>query len=246
MAQNDNYGSTGGTGSTGGAGDMDDEFGVYDVRYYRADFEANPTRPQTHTYEQARTGYQLGHTAAANPSYQGRPYTEVEVELERSYQPQGEARWEHVRDYARRGFEWRTLLGGLAVAAGGWWAGKQLLEAFNEMGEEDEKEYRTHFETYPSRPATLTYDRARTGYALGHVASRNPTYTGRTFDEVEPEIRRGFSGEREGQYDLLRDFCRYGYERGTSRRGSTGVGGLGGSTGLGDNTRGVGDTGSSL
>jgi hypothetical protein len=233
MAQNDNPGGTG--------GNLDDEFGVYDVRYYRADFDAQPARPQTHTYEQARTGYQLGHTAATNPAYQGRPYTEVEVELERSYQPQGETRWEHVRDYARRGFEWRALLGGLALAAGGWWAGKQLHQAFGEMGEEDETDYRTHFESYPARPDTLTYDRARTGYTLGHVAARNPGYQGRTFDEVEPEIRRGFTGEYAGQYDTLRDFCRYGYERSATRtRPNTGVGDLGGNAGLGDNTRGVG------
>jgi hypothetical protein len=241
MAQNDNIGGTGGNLD-------DDEFDVYDVRYYRADFDASNTRPEAHTYEQARPAYQLGHTAAATPAYQGRPYAEVEVELERSYQPQGETRWEHVRDYARRGFEWRTLLGGLALAAGGWWAGKQLVTAFNEWGEEDEKEYRTHFESYPSRPATLTYDRARTGYALGHVASRNPAYAGRPFEEVEPEIRSGFTGAHAGQYDLLRDFCRYGYERGTTRRATTGGTGNAdlAAPGLGDNTSGVGDLGRTL
>ena len=232
MAQNDNLGGN-------ASGNRDDEFDVYDTRYYRGDFEANTARPATHSYEQARTGYQLGHAAAANPANQGRPYVEVEVELEQSYQPQGDTRWEHVRDYARRGFEWRGLVGGLALAAGGWWAGKQLLEAFNSVGEEDEKDYRTHFESFPNRPDKLPYDRARTGYLLGHTAARNPEYQGRTFGEVEPDLRRGFTGESADRFDTLREYSRYGYERGASRR-DTGVGELGGEAGLGDNTRGVG------
>lgn len=211
MAQNDNL--------VGGAGVPrdDDDFGVHEVRYYRGDFEAAPERVETHTFEQARPAYQLGHAAAANPEYAGRPYVEVEVELERSYQPQGETRWEHVRQYARRGFEWRSIVGGLALAAGGWWAGKQLQNALSDVGEEDENAYRTHYESFPARPDKVGYDRARTGYLLGHTAAHNPAYQGRAYDEVEPELRQGFTGDNAAQYDALRDFSRYGYERGSTR-----------------------------
>jgi hypothetical protein len=213
MAQSDNPGVP--TGGAGGSGD--DDFGTHEVRYYRGDFDAHTERTEAHTFEQARPAYQLGHAAGSNPAYLGRPYVEVEVELERSYQPQGETRWEHVRQYARRGFEWRSIVGGLALAAGGWWAGKALQSALSDVGEEDENAYRTHFESFPARPDKVTYDRARTGYLLGHTAAYNPDYRGRAYEEVEPELRQGFTGDNAGQYDALRDFTRYGYERGSTR-----------------------------
>ena len=231
-------GGASGTGSVGSgfgsrpgtAGAHADDFEMYETRYYRGDFEARTDRPATHSYEEARSGYQLGHAAAAQPAYQGRGYQEVEVELERSYKPEGNRTFADVRDYVRQGFEWKTVLGGLALAAGGWWAGKQLVEALSEADEEDETHYRAHYDAHSAR-ASITYPEARTYYVIGYTAARNPAYSGRTFDEVEPEIRGSFTGSRASTYDSMRDFCRIGYERGRSRvasgTGATGVGGTG-------------------
>jgi hypothetical protein len=133
-----------------------------------------------------------------------------------------------------------AVLGGLAATVGGWWLNRSSGEA--ELGEEDETHYRTHFESHPARSSGLTYEHARTGYALGHVASRNPGYSGRSYDEVEPELRGGFTGEHAGSYDSLRDFTRYGYERGRGTGGAGGTGGLGGSSGTGS-TGGLGGSG---
>jgi len=128
-----------------------------------------------------------------------------------------------------------AVLGGLAAALGGWWLNRSASgEA--DLDEEAETHYRTHFESHPARASGLTYEHARTGYALGHVASRNPGYSGRSFDEVETDLRGGFTGEHAGSYDTLRDFTRYGYERGrgTGATGSTGtLGGPGGTGGAG-------------
>jgi hypothetical protein len=273
MAQNDNMGGTGGLGGTGAssgdipgskggasgsgsvgsgfgsqpgtAGAHGDDFDMYETRYYRGDFDSRTDRPAAHTYEQARTGYQLGHTAAAQPAYQGRGYQEVEVELERSYKPEGNSTFADVRDYVRQGFEWKTVLGGLALAAGGWWAGKQLVEALSDSNEEDETHYRAHYQSHPAR-STVAYPQARTYYVVGYTAARNPAYGGRSFDEVEPEIRGSFTGSRASTYDSMRDFCRVGYERGRTRAGATGTGGTGtgtGTGGLGTGGTGTGGTG---
>ncbi|HEX8670546.1 MAG TPA: hypothetical protein VF710_01585 [Longimicrobium sp.] len=226
-----------GTGSTGSgfgsqpgtAGGFDDDFGAHETHVYRGDFEARTDRPETHTYEQARTGYQLGHTAAAQPSYQNREYQEVEVELEKTHET---GRFAEVREYVRSGFEWKRVLGGLALAGGAYWAGKKALEAVSE-GKEEETHYRRHYESHPAR-TTVAYPQARTYYVVGYTAARNPAYTGRSFDEVEPEIRRGFTGSRAGTYESMRDFCRYGYERGTGGTGGTGgTAGTGGTGGIG-------------
>jgi hypothetical protein len=244
---------TGGLAGAAGAGGVTagdtDDFGVYDVQYYRGHFDSNPARAETHTYEQARTGYQAGHIAAATPAYAGRPFAEVETEIQRTYPATETTRWEQVRDYARHGFEWKTVVGGLALAAGGWWAGKQIVEVLRSHNNEDEKHYRAHFESHPSRQSGMTYDRARTGYVVGYTAARNPAYAGRSYTQVEADLRRGFTGANANEYELLRDFCETGYNRGSGLSGSapggTGAtGGLGGS-GLGDGSPALGGTGGS-
>lgn len=210
-------GSASGTGSVGsgfgsqpGSAGGADDFATHET-VYRGDFDARTDRPETHTYEQARTGYEIGHAAAAQPGNEGREFQEVEVELEQAHK----GTFADVREYARQGFEWKTALGGLAVAAGAWWAGKKVFEAISSSNEE-ETHYRTHYEAHPARWA-VSYPQARTYYVIGYTASRNPEYVGRSFDDVEPEIRRGFTGRRASSYETMRDFCRVGYERGTGR-----------------------------
>jgi hypothetical protein len=137
-----------------------------------------------------------------------------------------------------------AVVGALAATVGGWWAMHAGSDTKVEVPEEDERHYRSHFETHPARASGgMTYDHARTGYALGHTAARNPGYTGRRFEEVEPELRSGFAAaEGSASYDSLRDFTRYGYERGSSRSGSTGSSGTG-SSGTGSSGTGSGGSG---
>lgn len=222
--------STGGAGGTGGAAD---DFDRYDTTYYRRHYEVTPSRPVDLSYDEARSGYALGHRAAANPTYTGRTFDEVEVELRADYDTAQPGKFEAVKDFARHAFEWKTILGGLALAAGGWWAGSKLVDAVKELREEDEEDCRVYFESHPARTTGLTYDRARTGYTLGYTAARNPDYTGRGFEDVEPDLRGGFTGSYAGQYDTLRDFARRGYERGAGAGGTGGTGTTGGLGGTG-------------
>lgn len=111
-----------------------------------------------------------------------------------------------------------TAVGAIAGRVGGWWS--SASDAVAELPEEEEQACRVHFESYTTRPADLTFDHARTAYVIGHVAARNPTYAGRGFDEVEPDLQPGLTGERSDAYHSLRDFARYGYDRGTARSGA--------------------------
>lgn len=109
-----------------------------------------------------------------------------------------------------------AILGTVAGTLGGWWA--KAAENRWELSEADEEACRQHFASVTVVTPGMTYDRARTGYALGYVASRNPEYVGRRFDELEDDLRQGFGAEHEHSYDSLREFTRYGYERGALRR----------------------------
>lgn len=109
-----------------------------------------------------------------------------------------------------------AVLGTVAGTLGGWWA--RAAENRWELSQADEEACRQHFTSITVVSPGMTYERARTGYALGYVASRNPDYVGRPFEELEGDLRRGFGEEHEHSYDSLREFTRYGYERGTLRR----------------------------
>jgi hypothetical protein len=105
------------------------------------------------------------------------------------------------------------IIGAMAGTLGGWW--KLASEQSHSLPAAEDKACQAHFALMTVIPADLSYDRAKTGYALGYVAGRNPDYAGRTFDEVEGDLRTGFSTDGTGEYDRLRDFARYGYERGS-------------------------------
>jgi hypothetical protein len=65
----------------------------------------------------------------------------------------------------------------------------------------------------------------RPAYQLGHLAGRNPDYAGRSFDEVESDLQRGWTGDvaaRHGDWTSVRPYARGAYDR--SRMGGT-VGG---------------------
>jgi hypothetical protein len=209
--------SGGGVGESGMVGSTGvDDFADAEPFYRRHYAGTTPPVEGSTTYEDARSGYAAGHTAAANPAYADRTFDQVEVEVQRDYGEQG--RFESVRNYARSAFTWKAALGAVAVAAGGYWASKKLFQAASEIGEEEERDCRTFYDMHPSR-TFVTYDKARTGYALGYVAARNPEYAGRSYDDVDAHLSSGY-GRRAGNYADVRDFARRGYERGASRPSS--------------------------
>jgi hypothetical protein len=110
-----------------------------------------------------------------------------------------------------------VLLGGIAGALGGWWAGRAVTEAAEKLTADDDAYYRRHFESREGRPADQSYDDVRNAYLLGHIAAENPNFLAREFDEVEPELRRGWPST-EGRWDSAREYAREAYARGRERR----------------------------
>lgn len=115
-----------------------------------------------------------------------------------------------------------TVVGALAGAVGGWWAGRAVTEAAGAYTDEDDAYFRRHFErTRRDDTVAGDYDRYRPAYQIGHVASRNPDYAERNFDDVEPDLRRAWTsdvGARHGAWDSARDRVRAGFERGRDQR----------------------------
>lgn len=111
-----------------------------------------------------------------------------------------------------------TAIGAIAGAVGGWWSGKAAADAASNIDTTDDEYYRNRF-TSSSRSGD--YDRARPAFHLGHVAGMNPDYEGRSFDEVEPHLRRGWTDDvatQSGDWNDVRDYARDAYDRGQDRR----------------------------
>ena len=112
-----------------------------------------------------------------------------------------------------------TIIGAIAGAIGGGLAGLGTSDQAQPT-EEDETYYRTHHRTATSGLADAAYERARPAYHLGHVAALNPDYRGRPFEEIEPELRRGWGDEvraRHGEWSAASPFARAAYERTLTR-----------------------------
>jgi hypothetical protein len=105
------------------------------------------------------------------------------------------------------------ILGGIAGAVGGWWAGRGLADA---LSANDDVYFRSHYEASPERLADRSYEDVRSAYVLGHLAGRNPDYAGRSFEDVEGDLQRGWSedvSKQYGQWPAVRGYARAAFER---------------------------------
>ncbi|MGI8510060.1 MAG: DUF2382 domain-containing protein [Gemmatimonadaceae bacterium] len=100
-----------------------------------------------------------------------------------------------------------TVIGAIAGAVGGWWAGKEVSNAATTYTENNDTQYKSHFDSQASgsRGRFGSYDKARPLYQLGHVAAQNPDYRGKNFDQIEPDIKRGWNKDMEQQYGSWKD-----------------------------------------
>jgi phage tail tape-measure protein len=110
-----------------------------------------------------------------------------------------------------------TLLGGIAGAIGGWWSGRALAEAVEDISEADDEFYRADF---ASRDAQRAYEECRAVYYLGDLAAANPNYAARGFEEVEPELSRGWQQATadKTEWEAVRSYASVGFYRGKERR----------------------------
>lgn len=105
------------------------------------------------------------------------------------------------------------VLGAIAGAAGGWWAGKGVADAFTDK---DHEAYRAHYASSPDRLADRDYELVQPAYVAGHLAGRNPDYAGRSFDQIEPDLQRGWNDDvakKHGSWPAVRGYARAAFDR---------------------------------
>jgi hypothetical protein len=107
------------------------------------------------------------------------------------------------------------VIGALAGAVGGWWAMDRVTEGMGAYGDDEDREYRRHYETPEYRLADRGYEDVRPAYVFGHMAARNPALAGRSFAEAEPELERDWNAAlgRHGEWSRARRYAQAAYER---------------------------------
>ena len=117
-----------------------------------------------------------------------------------------------------------TIIGGIVGAMGGWWSGRAVAEAATAISKDDDDYYRRRFDS-SGRSTGRSYDQVKPAYYLGHLASRNPDYNNRSFDDVESDLSRGWMADNKyGAWDDVRDYAREGFARGRSTFGKSAEG----------------------
>ena len=108
-----------------------------------------------------------------------------------------------------------TAIGAIAGAVGGWWASHaSTVDA--EYKDDTDTYYRSSYESSTDRQADVGWDSVRPAYRLGYLASRNPDYRGRAFEDIEPDLQRGWTDDlrsRYGDWAKVRPHVRAAYSR---------------------------------
>lgn len=112
-----------------------------------------------------------------------------------------------------------AIFNSMASMLGSWWSGDEARQAASAFGETDDRACRQHFDTVRSEGQARSasdYSATRPYYQFGYVARRNPSYSNRSFSEVEPELRDAWSSSpqgRERSWDEVRDYVGFSFQR---------------------------------
>jgi hypothetical protein len=104
-----------------------------------------------------------------------------------------------------------SMIRTVAGSVGGWWSERTPDDAEATFDDTAERSCRQHFENVRRN---TSYDAVRPLYQFGHLAGQNPDYQGRSFEEVESDLRNSWTDEKAqtyGSWDTVRDYVNTGY-----------------------------------
>jgi hypothetical protein len=107
-----------------------------------------------------------------------------------------------------------AIVGAFAGAVGGWWAGRTVVDVASGISADEDAAYRRHYDEDDVRLADRAYEDVRPAYHLGRLARANPEYAGRSFEDIEPVLERGWTETlrgRHGEWHVVREYVREGY-----------------------------------
>lgn len=99
---------------------------------------------------------------------------------------------------------------------GGWWAEREVTAKVRQVTFEDDVVYRAHYDFSPTRLADRSYEVVRPAYLIGHIAGANPMYDGMSFEDIEGDLRSGWTDEirsKHGDWGAVRQYAMEAFGR---------------------------------
>jgi hypothetical protein len=81
---------------------------------------------------------------------------------------------------------------------------------------DDDVVYRAHYDFSPTRLADRGYEVVRPAYLIGHIAGANPMYEGLSFENIEGDLRTGWTEDiraKHGDWEAVRQYAKEAFAR---------------------------------
>lgn len=145
--------------------------------YWRENYSSRPYIQSGRTYYDYQPAYRTGYEAYNRYRDQGKNYDEVEPELQREYEsnyrdtPVG---WNDARNATRDAWD---------------------RARYNSIYQNEGQYWREHYTSEPYYETGDSYEHYEPAYRLGYEGYLKHRNTGRTYDEVEADLRRDYERE---------------------------------------------------
>ena len=123
---------------------------------------------------------------------------------------------EQEREVTALGRSVDQVVNGIATSVGGWWADHDAAASVRRVTFEDDVVYRAHYDFSPTRLADRSYEVVRPAYLVGHIAGGNPAYAGVPFENIERDLRAGWTDDirlKHGDWDAVRQYAKEAFGR---------------------------------
>lgn len=126
------------------------------------------------------------------------------------------ARYEGEREVTALGRSVDLIVYEIGQSLGGWWAEPEVTATLRRVTFEDDVVYRAHYDFSPTRLADRSYEVVRPAYLVGHIAGANPLYEGYSFENIEGDLRTGWTDDiraKHGEWDAVRQYAKEAFGR---------------------------------
>lgn len=157
--------------------------------YWREHYRSRPYVRDDYSYEDYHPAYRTGYEGYTR--YAGRPYKEVEPELRHAYEaqyPSSSLTWDDAQ-YATRD---------------AWDRAER-----NALFYEQDEYWRKHYRSLPYYEQNLSYEDYQPAFRTGYEGYAHYFSTGRSYAELEPELRREYENRYAGTGELSWERAKY-------------------------------------
>jgi hypothetical protein len=104
----------------------------------------------------------------------------------------------------------------IGQSLGGWWTEREVTATVRQVTFDDDVVYRAHYDFSPTRLADRGYEVVRPAYLIGHIAGANPMYEGLSFENIEGDLRTGWTEDiraKHGDWEAVRQYAKEAFAR---------------------------------